>query len=214
MTSLKTAQALAFLLLAVACGSSNPPPMQSDGGAPPADGGACAMGTCPADGGPVEDGGVDYPPPPYGKAVGNIVMNHSFLNHEGKMVRLSDYYKKAKAIVLNSSAGWCGVCKTEAAHLQSWYVAKKDKGLMVLGTLFETNTGAPATQSYASASWRDLYRLTYEVLIDPFFEMGIYYDESSTPLNMIINGDTMMIEYIVTGFGAQAMEAVIDSLLN
>ena len=186
---------------------------QAPDGGPLPDGGEILDGGSASDGGQIDCSGYIYPSPPYGRAVGEIVQNHCFLNHLGRVVKLSDYYNTAKAIVFNSCAAWSGVCRTEAAHLQSWYASDKDKGLSVLSSIFEDNSGAPASQNFA-VIWRTQYNITYEVLIDPFFEMGYYYDRTSTPFNMVINGSNMKIEYLTTGFGSASMRNVIDRLLN
>ncbi len=99
----------------------------------------------------------------YGNREGSIVPNLEFLGWRApadaaydpaqfETVRLSDFYNpdgargNTKLLLLNASAIWCSVCRTEMRHFQQTdlYPQYKERGLEIVGILFEDNNYNPA----------------------------------------------------------------------
>src|SRR5688572_9729793 len=89
---------------------------------------------------------VAYPPGPYGRGVGAVIENLSFLGWRDPVlagydpaaletVSLSAFYDptgtRTKLIVLNASAVWCSVCRSEMQDIRArdTYRVYKQKGV-------------------------------------------------------------------------------------
>jgi len=157
----------------------------------------------------------DYPAPPYGKTPGTIIEDHSFLiPTDNTIVKLSDYYQHEtkKVLLINASAGWCGACKTEAVELNSTLAEFGPRGFDILYTLFEDwNGGAPTPEFYDG--WVDQYGGDYTTVLDTNFEMGVYFNVEATPMNMLVDLETMEIVWLETGFNPFALAGKLDELL-
>ena len=157
-----------------------------------------------------------YPAAPYGKAVGATIANHSFLiPGDDTIVKLSDYYQhETKTILLiNASAGWCGACKQEALELNDVFGEYSPLGFDILYTLFEDWNGGPVSPEFHEG-WMAQYGGDYLTVLDPEFELGIYFNVEATPMNMLVDLETMTIVWLETGFNPFALEAKLDELLN
>lgn len=157
-----------------------------------------------------------YPPPPYGKTVGTTIANHSFLiPGDNTVVKLSDYYQHAtkKVLLINASAGWCGACKQEALELNNTFAEYGPQGFDLLYTLFEDWNGGPVSPEFYDG-WMAQYGGDYLTVLDPEFELGIYFNVEATPMNMMVDLQTMTIVWLETGFDPFALEAKLDELLH
>lgn len=174
----------------------------------PLDGDTSTEEDTPSDGdAPAEEEEVrdPYPSGPYGYTYGDTIADFTLEDCDGNSISLSDYFDTGvKAIMINSAAGWCSVCRREVPTLQEWYEELKDEGFMILQPMFENDSGAPSNASFC-ASWRDEYNLTFPVLVDADnyfidFHPSIQAGETSfaTPLNLIIDRH-MRIQYVLEG---------------
>jgi len=159
-----------------------------------------------------------YPPGPYGRGLGAVIENLTFLGWHDPVaagydpalleaVSLSDFYdpngQRTKIIVLNASAVWCSVCRTEMHDIQreGTYQSYLARGAQLVGTLFEDDLGGPATPNdlklWGSASVRTI---EFPLLVDPGFKTGVYFTSDATPLNLIIDATTMRIVNVMMGY--------------
>ncbi len=120
--------------------------------------------------------------------------------------------ENAALLLLSTAAGWCTACIEEQGFLESQFNEKKDAGLTVLVTLFEDRDFQPSDPALAAA-WRDTHELTFPVVSDAPFVLSEYYDVSVTPMNMLVDLNTMEILHIVTGADQSAIEALVDASL-
>jgi len=158
----------------------------------------------------------EYPAPPYGKTVGTIIEDHSFLiPGENTIVKLSDYYQHEtkKILLINASAGWCGACKIEAQELNGTFAEYGPQGFDILYTLFEDWNGGPVNKEFYDG-WMAQYGGDYTTVLDPDFELGIYFNVEATPMNMLVDLETMTIVWLETGFSSAALEAKLNELLH
>ena len=171
----------------------------------------------------VEDSGVEdkeavvdgsYPAGPYGKTPGSVIDNHRFKNpNTGMIVELKDFYKEGEVILINASSGWCSVCKAEVGELNKLYDKYHAQGFDVVYTLFEDQYSNPPTDAYAK-SWQSTYKAKFDILIDSNFELGVYFDKSATPMNMLVRTKDMKIIYLSVGFDQMTIESKIQSLVQ
>ena len=83
---------------------------------------------------------------------------------------------------------------------------------MVWVTLFENDDYAPATLRDVAA-WVRRYDLTFPVVLDAPFVMSAYYDRNSTPMNMLVNLETMQIVHIAIGSVDSNFENILEANL-
>jgi hypothetical protein len=168
-----------------------------------------------------------YPAGPYGTAVGATIANLSFVGWRDPVaakydrknfetLRLSDFYNPngedgaPRVLVLNASAVWCSVCQSEYNHLSrdQIYANYRPLGIEILGVLFEDVDGLPARpQDLELWGGADGFDVTFPLVLDPGFKSGIYFDSDATPLNMIIDTQTMKILDVMMGFDARTPQA-------
>lgn len=155
-----------------------------------------------------------YPEGPFGTAEGAAIENHLFLQPDGADLDFqalrSD--ESASLLLLSTAAGWCTACIEEQGFLESQYNDRKADGLVVMVSVFEDQSFQPADAELA-ANWVESYNVTFPVVADPAFVLSEYYDESVTPMNMLVDLDTMEILHIVTGTDQSAIEALIEASL-
>lgn len=173
---------------------------------------------------------VDYPPGPYGRGVGAVIENLTFLgwrdpvaaNYDPEAlepVSLSDFYDPTgatKLIVINASAVWCTVCQAELRQMKRDGISQTyaAKGVQLVGTLFEDVSGGPARPAdlklWGSAPAR---AIDFPLVLDPALKMGVYFTSDATPLNLIVDARTMRIAYAMMGYDsspATGLWSVVD----
>lgn len=174
---------------------------------------ACTQGTGDATGNePVNR--TEYPEGPYGVADGSVIDNHSFVRPDGSTLDFQSIREdESKSLLLiSTAAGWCTACIEEQGFLEAQYNEKGDDGLTVLVSLFEDRDFQPADPDLVEA-WIETHDLTFPVVADAPFVLGDYYDPEVTPMNMLVDLNTMEILHIVTGTDQSAIEALIDRSL-
>ena len=158
---------------------------------------------------------TDYPPAPYGKTPGSVIANLKFKDPHGGNVELADLYKHPdkKIVLLVASAGWCSACKLETVDLKAWYPDYADKGFEIWYTHFEDTAGKPVTMAYYQ-SWETRYGPNYPSYLDTEFVLGEYFNVSATPMNMLVDLETMEIVYLQTGYDALGIKNKVEQYVN
>jgi hypothetical protein len=226
-------------ILAAACddGASNAPAAPGPDTAVGADTNQADVSDEPA---PPPDVAVEeeppYPPGPYGIEKWSIIANEGFFDPwTGETIRLSDYYgdPAVNGIVIVSAAGWCTACSYEAWDLVTVYEKYKDRGLVVLYTLYEDNRARPLWAEGSTFEEKDrdfvymtLYReslghiaglppreANYPVLIDIGHTLSRYFDKNATPLTMIVRTSDMQIVHREVGYNAGSVDLMIKLAL-
>lgn len=154
-----------------------------------------------------------YPAGPFAFAEGDTIEDLSFDAADGKLSLMdvrSD--KQAELLLLVTAAEWCTACIEEQPDLQALFDQHETAGLRVVVSLFEDSEFAPATEQNA-AEWREGHALSFPVVADPAFLLSRYYDTSLTPMNMLVDLDSMVIERVTTGFDRSVIEALVEALL-
>ncbi|MDP2343903.1 MAG: hypothetical protein Q8O67_23300 [Deltaproteobacteria bacterium] len=155
-----------------------------------------------------------YPPGPYDTGEGDVLGPLSFLAIDGSAFDIDTAVfadPEARVLLVNTAAGWCGACVEEQPVLQALSDARP--ALAVVVALFEDADGAPADADLAR-DWQDRHDVAFDVVADPAFVLSAFYDPSLTPMNMVVDVDTMTIRRVGTGFDEDAVTAIIDAILG
>lgn len=166
----------------------------------------------------IDDGVTGEPregyPRCYGTAEGTIIDNLEFVDGDDTPFTLANVYRDGhnRLLLINSSAGWCTACIEEQPALAALHDEYADDGLFVLVAVYENAEFAPANANLA-ARWKAQYGLPFAVVADPDFVLGGFYDRTLTPMNMLVDVDTMQIVKITTGYDARLVEAIIQASL-
>ena len=155
-----------------------------------------------------------YPEGPYGVEEGDVLEDLAFVDPAGEPFSLGALFEdpENRVLLLSTAAGWCAACIEEQPSLETLYQDRKARGLRVLVSIFEYADFRPADAALASA-WIEDHEVTFDVVADPEFVLEDYYDSSLTPMNMIVDVDTMEIVRITTGWDPTVVESVIDARL-
>jgi len=162
-------------------------------------------------------GGVAYPTGPYGHDVGTIIQNFRFTGMVNPMeanyvadentlstVSLADYYNpdnnpdRPIAMLVNASALWCSFCQEEAKQSVANYAYWRTRGVVFVTAIFQDDEGQPSMLEDIEY-WSNKYKLEYPVVLDPKLTLGVFFDASAAPFNMII--DTRTMEIVVADEG-------------
>ncbi len=191
--------------LAVGCSSDSEEPEVDPG--IEHEGGGIEPGTSVPAGGP----GEFYPAGPYGHDVGTTIRNFKFTGFTNPMeadyvadettlttISLADYYNpegdpaRPVALLVNASARWCSVCQHEAQTSMQHYEYWRPKGVEFMTAIFENEDSEPAELSDIEY-WGERFELAYPLVLDPGLSLGVFFDKSASPFNMIIDLRTMEI---------------------
>ena len=158
---------------------------------------------------PVDNLGVDP---------GNVLdLSATFKNCDGEDVTLLDLVCGAEAVLIDIGAGWCEPCKEEAEHLEEDIVQVfKDQGVVVISILTEDANSQPATQAFCQG-WTEEYGLTSPVITDPKNSAKTWIKgdpTTSLPINIILNRDFVIENYLVGGQSSADLQAKINDVLE
>jgi len=111
---------------------------------------------------------------PGGVGPGSVIPDWTFIDQFGESVRIRDFCHEA--IYFDYAAMWCGACQVHAPELEALYTEYKDRGLLSLTYMSESNDSGPATQADVQA-WASTYAITgivaYSSLQDVWFPFGV-----------------------------------------
>ncbi|MBT3223362.1 MAG: TlpA family protein disulfide reductase [Proteobacteria bacterium] len=105
-----------------------------------------------------------------GRNKGDVAYDFTLKDQFGDKVQLYQFY--GSVIVLDIFTGWCEPCQDAAPDNQKGYEKYKDDGLVVIGLMQESASGAANVQ--AAKNWTDTYGLTHPVLADPSYTQDDY----------------------------------------
>jgi hypothetical protein len=180
---------------------------------------------------------LEYPAGPYGTREGATIPNLEYLGWRSpadaaydpakfETIRLSDFYNpdgtkgNTKLLLLNASAIWCSVCRSEMKHFRETdlYRQYKERGLEIVGILFEDNNYNPAKPEDLVA-WGSPknYDIHFPLVLDPGFKIGAFFISDATPLNLLVDATTMQIIDATMGYDTSEDSAywrMVDGLLE
>ena len=127
---------------------------------------------------------------------------------EGRPISLSDYV--GKVVLLNFWATWCGPCRVEMPAMESLYQEMKSQGLVILAVSVDAQ-GTVVTRPFQEAMG-----LTFPILHDPDYEVGLAYGARTLPITYILDRQGV-IQHRVFGardWNGQKAKELIRELLD
>lgn len=111
---------------------------------------------------PGSDTAACPPVGPTGTAIGDVLADTTLTTCEGSAVSLYSFC--GRPLYINTFAGWCPPCRTDASNAAATAMTLPD-GAQWLFVITENNSGTAPSTAYCQAI-RDTYGLTMPVLID------------------------------------------------
>jgi thiol-disulfide isomerase/thioredoxin len=152
-------------------------------------------------------------------SVGSVLPSLSFRDPTDGAAKTTDALATeagAKLLLINASAGWCTICKSEAPELAAWHETYGPQGLKIVYTLFEDANFEPASDAFA-LGWCDALELPFDCLVDEAHTkggLGDFFDPSSAPLNMLVRTEDMVVVFLATGFESALVKEKIEFYLD
>jgi hypothetical protein len=156
-----------------------------------------------------------YPSGPYGVDQDNIVdpsvswQGYPAGSSSVGTVRIEDFFdcdgkKGVNAILVDTSALWCGPCNQEASQLEAQMQSTwKTQGVVVISLIWQNASRGPASMSDVTA-WKNRYGLTdVNVCLDDQFTFAHPNSSVALPRNVLIDPRTMKIVAKGDGYGGQ-----------
>jgi peroxiredoxin len=131
-----------------------------------------------------------------------------------KVVKLSDYKNKAKIILFNISAGWCGPCQTETKTFKALMQSYGSQGLQIFQVLFDSDKQGERPTIPLLDAWVDVLSAQGAVGIDPARNSVVFNTGGTTPLNMILDARTRVVLEKFNGYNQADVEAKISKHLS
>ena len=108
-----------------------------------------------------------------GSSVGDVAANFSLSDQYGDTVKLHDFC--GKAVLLDLSSMWCGVCQAKAPTIASWQSTYGSYGFIVISVHDQnTSRGTPTTSELLA--WDSAYGLGAPVVSDGGASVDSLYD--------------------------------------
>lgn len=131
-------------------------------------------------------------PQPASIKIGGAAPDFRLWNLEGQAVALSHY--KGRVVMLNFWATWCGPCRVEMPAMENLYreTSRSDFEILAISTDAQ---GASLTRPF-----RNALGLTFPILHDSDFRVGLMYGTRSLPMTFLVDRNGIVTHRI---FGAR-----------
>ena len=127
---------------------------------------------------------------------------------DGDLVKLSDL--KGKKVMLNFWASWCGPCKAEMPHMQTYYEKHKDDGDF---EMIAVNLSTSERRGHEGiVEFVEEYGLTFPIPLDKDGKVGDMYNVISIPTTYMLSTDGTIAQKIIGPMDENMMKDLIDSL--
>jgi len=129
--------------------------------------------------------------------LGEPAPNFQLRDLNGHLIMLSDL--RGKVVLLNFWATWCGPCRVEMPAMEQLYRMFQRKDFEILAVSTDAQ-GAAITRPFQQEN-----RLTFPILHDPDYRVGLTYGARSLPMTFLIDRLGIIRHQV---FGARDWEAI------
>lgn len=123
---------------------------------------------------------------------------------QGEQVSLSDY--KGKIVILNFWTSWCGPCKEEMPHMQSFAEKHPDIAMLAVN-LTSMDLGMDAVKQFVHD-----FGLTFPILLDEADVVGQQYSILTIPTSYIIDTEGRIFKEVIGPMDEGMMEELVSAL--
>lgn len=113
---------------------------------------------------------------------------------------------RGQVTILNFWASWCGPCKDEAPHLQTFYEAHKDD-VQFLAVNVTSRDEIKNIEKFVKQ-----FELTFPVLLDESGEVSTMYGAFTIPTTVFLNKDGEIVQEIAGPLNEELLEQIIASI--
>ena len=135
-----------------------------------------------------------------------VAQDFSLTTLQGEQVSLSDY--KGKIVILNFWTSWCGPCKEEMPHMQSFSDKHDDIEILAVN-LTSMDLGLDTVKQFVEE-----YRLTFPILLDEEDVVGKQYNILTIPTSYIIDPEGRIYREVIGPMDERMMEELVRELTS
>ena len=133
-----------------------------------------------------------------------VAQDFSLTTLQGEQVSLSDY--KGKIVILNFWTSWCGPCKEEMPHMQSFSEKHPDVAMLAVN-LTSMDLGLDAVKQFVEE-----FGLTFPILLDEEDVVGKQYNILTIPTSYMIDPEGRIFKEVIGPMDERMMEDLISEL--
>ena len=145
---------------------------------------------------------------PNGVKLGEPAPNFQLRDLNGRLVTLSDL--RGKVVLLNFWATWCGPCRVEMPAMEQLYHTFVRKDFEILAVSIDAQ-GVAVTRPFQQE-----YHLTFPILHDPDYRVGLMYGARSIPMTFLVDRQGVVRHQIfgARDWGASEAQQLVQRLIN